>query len=254
MKNQQSAKDEGENITFEFIFDKLKKLQETKEAEIESLKKEYEEKIANLEKENEELQNEIKDKEDECARMCEEIEILKEKQHIKKPEHFTEDICKAASAGDIDSIRYILQDAPDFINQQDLDHLDTPLHEAVWKSKFDVVEFLIKRGAEINIRNRRKQTPLHYAAMIGNSKITEFLISNGADINATDKENNTPLHEAARKGRLNVVQILLSFNADVTIRGYNNETALEKASTDEIREAIAAKTQKIQGFEEEEDM
>ena len=133
----------SEEITFEIIHEKLKELEEAKNKENEELKKEIEK-----------LNEIIAQHEEETKQLQEEIEELKKKQHIPKPEKFNENINQAAATGDMDSILFILQDAPDLVNSQDFEHLDTPLHEAIWKSHFDIVQLLVKRGADVNSRNR----------------------------------------------------------------------------------------------------
>ena len=124
------------SVTFETVHQKLRELEEQQKNEIEAYKKQIEELKA------------INDK------LREENEELKKNQHYPKPDPFHENINQAAAVGDMDSVLYILQDAPDLVNAQDFEHLDTPLHEAIWKSYFDIVELLIKRGADVNIKNR----------------------------------------------------------------------------------------------------
>ena len=75
-------------------------------------------------------------------------------------------------------------------------------------------------------------TPLHNAAFYGRKQIVEHLIENGADINVTDSKNGfTPLHSAAtKKCNVGVVQALLAKNADQTLKDKYGKTALEYAT------------------------
>jgi transient receptor potential cation channel subfamily A member 1 len=46
----------------------------------------------------------------------------------------------------------------------------------------------------------QKMTPLHCASMFDHPEIVEYLIKEGADINALDKESRSPLLLAASRG------------------------------------------------------
>ena len=137
------SQSESEQSTFELIHQKLTELENITKKENEELKKEIEM-----------LRKQLEEREIEAEKLKEEVEELRKKQHIPKPQNFQENINKAASQNDLSSIKYILQDAPDLVNQHDLEHLDTPLHEAVWKSHFEIVKYLIEKGADINSKNK----------------------------------------------------------------------------------------------------
>ena len=46
---------------------------------------------------------------------------------------------------------------------------------------YDIVEFLIKLGADINARQKTGSTPLHGAAFYGHESIVKLLLENGCD-------------------------------------------------------------------------
>lgn len=52
--------------------------------------------------------------------------------------------------------------------------------------------------------------PLHYASKDGYLTIVEYLIDKGAQIEVMDEENYTPLHYACAKGHLDVIKYLQS--------------------------------------------
>lgn len=56
-----------------------------------------------------------------------------------------------------------------------------------------VAEDLIKRGANINHKNKYGATPLIIAALTGPQSFIEFLIEHGADINAVNKRHDSIL-------------------------------------------------------------
>jgi uncharacterized protein len=67
------------------------------------------------------------------------------------------------------------------------------------------VDFLIRQGANINIRDHIGYTPLHHASSEGFGDIVELLLTKGA-VFTTNNEGETPLDLA--EGYPDVVQIL----------------------------------------------
>lgn len=72
------------------------------------------------------------------------------------------------------------------------------------------------------------QSPLHLA--VSNIEVCEevvqLLLRNGADVSARDAELNTPLHCTKYNSKIKIAKILLAQGADVNARNMYNETAL----------------------------
>ena len=88
----------------------------------------------------------------------------------------------------------------------------TALHSALDAGRFDIVELLLAKGADANIRDDEGRTPLHIAAWYAASgfpKIVELLISNGADIKAKDNNGKTALSYAIENLRATEIVELL---------------------------------------------
>ncbi|WP_265023276.1 ankyrin repeat domain-containing protein [Wolbachia endosymbiont (group A) of Epistrophe grossularia] len=73
---------------------------------------------------------------------------------------------------------------------------DTPLHSVLKKDNIDINVLNALLGAEgidVNIEDKyEKKTPLHLAAQDNNQEIVEDLIRAGADVNKKDKNGDTP--------------------------------------------------------------
>lgn len=67
----------------------------------------------------------------------------------------------------------------------------------------DLVELLLRFGANVNVRDVEDWVPLHLAAGQGQEKIAELLIQHGANVNAvTNAERKyTPLNLAVKYGK-----------------------------------------------------
>jgi len=71
----------------------------------------------------------------------------------------------------------------------------------------EIVELLIAKGADVNVKFGNGMTPLHYAALRGRKEIAELFIANGADVNAKNDGGKTPLDEAARESPRNSPEV-----------------------------------------------
>lgn len=58
----------------------------------------------------------------------------------------------------------------------------TYLHLAVWMNKVNVVQALLKMGAEINIQDVNGDTPLHLALITNKRFLAKILLENGAKV------------------------------------------------------------------------
>lgn len=69
-------------------------------------------------------------------------------------------------------------------------------------------------------------TPLHLASRNGHREIVEQILAKGFDINVRTARG-TALHEAAMCGKVDVVRTLLSSNVNVELRNQDNKTVLD---------------------------
>ena len=78
------------------------------------------------------------------------------------------------------------------LKKYDLSYQDnflyTSLLYSVQNQNFELTEFLIENGANINQKGFKMISPLHIACRLGNLELTKLLVSHGANINSV--ENN----------------------------------------------------------------
>lgn len=90
---------------------------------------------------------------------------------------------------------------------------------AVRKKHFSIVEFLLKKGVNVNdIAADRGNTPLMDACSDGNLKIAECLLEAGADLNVVNKNTQTALILAVGRKSDRIAVKLLELGADREIR------------------------------------
>ena len=115
----------------------------------------------------------------------------------------------------------------------------TKLHMVCSEGDKDAAEFLIRNGADVNLRDKRGATPLWIAASRGHREIVELLIEKGADINASDgRREATPLLIAARSGHADVVELLIAKGADVNVPDNQGLTPLAMAKQGKHTEVV----------------
>ena len=73
---------------------------------------------------------------------------------------------------------------------------------------FELVEFLIKRGATVNTQSNNGTTPLMQAAAAGHVDAVKLLLERGADRNLRDAKGNRAIDRAKKRDRAAVVSLL----------------------------------------------
>ncbi|KAH0549098.1 poly [ADP-ribose] polymerase tankyrase-2-like [Cotesia glomerata] len=85
-----------------------------------------------------------------------------------------------------------------------------PLHWSIALNKYEIVEYLIKRGADINARCDTKN-PVHVAAEKGHKEILELLIDHNAIIDP--RAIHDAIQDALQNRHFEIVKILLDTSA-----------------------------------------
>ncbi|KAM9820432.1 LOW QUALITY PROTEIN: poly [ADP-ribose] polymerase tankyrase-1-like [Neosynchiropus ocellatus] len=107
---------------------------------------------------------------------------------------------------------------------------DTALHCAVASphpKRKQLTELLLRKGANVNEKNKDFMTPLHVAAERAHNDIVEVLQKHGAKVNALDTLGQTALHRAALGGHLQTCRQLLGYGADALLVSLQGFTAAQ---------------------------
>ena len=149
-----------------------------------------------------------------------------------------ENITRLLSSGmlDVNSIPEDYNSTPLF--PKGYNHDSTPLHMASSRGHLNVVELLLKIGAQHDSRNRSGRTPLHEAARCGQKDVVKLLIDYGTDVDIKYDNGETPLSCAANRGHMDTVQLLLKMGADPNARSRRGETPLDQATRRRHRDVV----------------
>lgn len=108
-----------------------------------------------------------------------------------------------------------------------LDHFSA-LHFACLDNHQDIVKILIEAKIEPNGPSSRQQSaPIHLAAANGHLNCLTYLLKAGADVDIRDSHNNTPLHHACRSCFTDVALSLVRAGADIDAKNDAGRTTIE---------------------------
>lgn len=117
----------------------------------------------------------------------------------------------------------------------------SPLHLAVKFGKYDLVEALLGLGAELQLKTvEGGSSALHLATQVSDGQeIVDLLIRSGADLNALDFRLETPSHVASRAGNTRAVQLILEEGAEIDIQNEEGENILHVSVSESNLELVS---------------
>lgn len=134
----------------------------------------------------------------------------------------------ACESGNLALVKWLLEQGAD--PKLGKGEISPPLIAAACQGEAEILEVLVKAGADVNARGGwERSSVLIYAALCLETSSVELLLDHGADINPQDRAGDTPLIAAAIKGDLESILFLLKHHADVTHRNKRHHNALQVA-------------------------
>jgi len=107
----------------------------------------------------------------------------------------------------------------------------SPLAAAISGGRFKIAQLLYERGADVDVQGTyNRRTLLYDASAFGQLEVVQWLLSRSANPNVRDLSGWTPLHRAASHGQVEVTRLLLQYKADSNAHGENGWTSLQLAS------------------------
>ncbi len=102
----------------------------------------------------------------------------------------------------------------------------TPLTEAVFGNRFDVVSSLLANGADIHAQDMNLSPAIFRA---GNQKMAELCIQHGGRIDERNSDGQCPLHRAVLRGSIELIRFYMEQGADVYAKDKEGRTAYDIA-------------------------
>ena len=125
-------------------------------------------------------------------------------------------IRNAIKRGDINSVKELIS------NNKEILHTMTPfgswLHVAAKKGQIEIVEYLVHKGIDVNIKGDIfDASPLRVAAGEGHVEIVQYLIQSGAELDVSSAKRN-PLFAAIYGGHKKIVEYLVNQGIDISVQ------------------------------------
>jgi ankyrin repeat protein len=102
------------------------------------------------------------------------------------------------------------------VNEAQLDGT-RPIHWAVYRVDYDLVDALIARKARVDVANEFGHTPLAEAVKQGDARMVKTLLSAGSGTEGANEDGQTALMVAIKNGDLPIFQMLIDAGAKVNV-------------------------------------
>lgn len=127
--------------------------------------------------------------------------------------------------------------APVAVKSKDNDFSPLSIFDSVAIGNISDLKKVLKES-DVNAVNVSNENLLHIAAAHGHTEIIDYLISKGAKLDVKDKKGRTPLHRAAEKGHVNAVKVLLQAGANMYSLDQEGKTPLHLASQNQHTDVL----------------
>ena len=129
---------------------------------------------------------------------------------------------KAASEGHCEIVQLLIRYGADINGHNGF----LPMHAAAEEGHADVVRIILDFGMHPNKEDRRGLTALQRAAAKGHTNVARLLLDAGAEVDKTDKLGETALHHAAHFGQMDVLELLVMSGADRKKTNHKGESPI----------------------------
>lgn len=144
---------------------------------------------------------------------------------------------------DLTDIAKLLIDEGADINYGGVENQFIPINIALTRKNYDLVEYIIDKGANLELRNKHYDTPLHYALYNTKTKPLPssllFKLMYNGNINAQNMDGVTPLHMLFKFNLWkDFTQIIKHKTTDINLKDKKGRTFMEFANTDELKDLV----------------
>lgn len=117
----------------------------------------------------------------------------------------------------------------------------TALAYAAKYNKLEVVKLLVESGVDVNQKVNTGETSLQIALKSDNFEIAEYLVTKKADVDVKDILGMSALAWACKDGNTRIVKFLINNGANVNSKNNNGLTILDATTNSEIKSMLRAK-------------
>uniref|UniRef100_A0A8B9JUX8 non-specific serine/threonine protein kinase n=1 Tax=Astyanax mexicanus TaxID=7994 RepID=A0A8B9JUX8_ASTMX len=139
-------------------------------------------------------------------------------------------IIHAINDDNVPGLKHLLGSLTSYDINQPNKHGTPPLLIAAGCGNVQIIDVLMKKGAEIQALDKSGANAIYYASRHGHVETLKYLHEKKCPLDVQDKSGETALHVAARYGNVDVVQYLCSIHANPDLTDREQETPLHCAA------------------------
>ncbi|XP_068914792.1 death-associated protein kinase 1-like isoform X2 [Tenebrio molitor] len=123
----------------------------------------------------------------------------------------------AARRGSMEQVKYLVESGTDLDTGP-----DPALHLSLRKQNTTIAHFLLRAGADFEIKDSHGDYPIHIACTLGLLDVVHALCALGCSVEVLTLKGLSPLHLAAKNGHAHVVRCLCAAGCNIDIRNSDN--------------------------------
>lgn len=139
---------------------------------------------------------------------------------------FHRDLLAASARGNEERVRSVLKEGTPWNSSKDQAALRKALQKASARDNLNIIDLLLRKGAEVDAQSEDEFPALFRAAQSGQTAVLVELLSQGPDLEARDRNGQTSLFVASVRGYGDIVQLLLTRGAAVDAQDKDERTPL----------------------------
>uniref|UniRef100_A0A6Q2Z5B6 Non-specific serine/threonine protein kinase n=1 Tax=Esox lucius TaxID=8010 RepID=A0A6Q2Z5B6_ESOLU len=139
-------------------------------------------------------------------------------------------IIHAINDDNVPGLQHLLSSLTSYDINQPNKHGTPPLLIAAGCGNIQIINVLMRKGADIQAHDKCGANAIYYAGRHGHVETLRFLHESNCPLDVQDKSGETALHVAARYGNVDVIQYLCSIHANPDLSDREQETPLHCAS------------------------
>ncbi len=133
----------------------------------------------------------------------------------KVPEHYRSYLHCATFTNNLKCVELAYSLDPSALNKISVPQ-GTPLHNAA-STSLEIVQYLVEKGALVNLLDWDRWSPLHIATSCGKREIVEYLISVGAFVDVANNIDKVPRDIAKDYSFYDIVEVFNKFRPNATL-------------------------------------
>jgi ankyrin repeat protein len=137
----------------------------------------------------------------------------------------SQEIIEATKSGALAKVRELIEANPQLVSTKD-ENGRTPLHWAARGVHFEVMKYLVAKGADVNASDKNGITPLTSVVARNHIEAIKFLLDNGAKTEEADNIQKAPILYALTSESKDVLDLLIKRGASLEVKDDYQRTPL----------------------------